>query len=347
MNCANHPDTGANVFCRTCGKPLCASCSRDVQGVVYCEQCLAERLKDVHPPQPTVYQQIMKQGAGLDVPPSPGPGPNPALAGILAGFFPFGVGAVYTGQYAKGLAHLVIFTLLVWGESVTHNGGINTILGLGIAFFYVYQIIDAVKSAHAIRQGLPAPDPFGLAGMFGAVDPVRPSSAAAPVAVGSTTAGFAPVTAQQATPNKIPTAAIILIALGVLFLIRPSGIFYLDHFDSDFFWPVILIGIGGWLAAVRLGYAGSRRLRSHRGWMAPVILITIGLLDLLEKIDDGLGWSKTWPILLLAIGVTKLLERNAAPTAPYAPYPPVGVSGTVPPVAPIVNEGNSGEVNRG
>jgi len=61
MNCANHPDTGANVFCRTCGKPLCASCSRDVQGVVYCEQCLAERLKDVHPPQPTVYQQIMKQ----------------------------------------------------------------------------------------------------------------------------------------------------------------------------------------------------------------------------------------------------------------------------------------------
>ena len=27
-----------------------------------------------------------------------GGGPNPTVAGILSGFFPFGVGAVYTGQ---------------------------------------------------------------------------------------------------------------------------------------------------------------------------------------------------------------------------------------------------------
>ncbi len=114
MNCANHPDVAVSQYCRSCGKPLCASCVRNVQGVAYCEQCLAERLGAVHPPQaasapyvaPAVY-------AGQPVAAS---GPNPALAGIL-GAIPFGVGAVYNGQYAKGLGHLVIFVLLVVGAS--------------------------------------------------------------------------------------------------------------------------------------------------------------------------------------------------------------------------------------
>ena len=45
MNCANHPDLAAIAYCRTCGKPLCASCTRDVKGVIYCENCLAARLE--------------------------------------------------------------------------------------------------------------------------------------------------------------------------------------------------------------------------------------------------------------------------------------------------------------
>ena len=44
MNCANHSNIAAVAFCRTCGKPLCAACTRDVRGVVYCEPCLAARL---------------------------------------------------------------------------------------------------------------------------------------------------------------------------------------------------------------------------------------------------------------------------------------------------------------
>ena len=28
MNCANHPDVEKVAFCRTCGKPLCANCTR-------------------------------------------------------------------------------------------------------------------------------------------------------------------------------------------------------------------------------------------------------------------------------------------------------------------------------
>ena len=44
MNCANHSDIAAVAFCRTCGKPLCQTCTRDVRGVIYCESCLAARL---------------------------------------------------------------------------------------------------------------------------------------------------------------------------------------------------------------------------------------------------------------------------------------------------------------
>ena len=131
MNCANHPSTPNVAFCRTCGKALCASCTRDVQGVIYCETCLAERLHGVQPPQ-TVYQQVMEQGAGLKVPPVafPGPGPNAALAGILS-IFP-GVGTVYCGQYVKGFAYMGIFVFLILGT--IHVSGLVFGLALGFAF---------------------------------------------------------------------------------------------------------------------------------------------------------------------------------------------------------------------
>src|SRR5207237_5152518 len=158
MNCATHNDIAAVAYCRTCGKPLCANCKRDVRGVIYCENCLAERLQGVQPP-PTPYQQVVDPS--VRVAPLPGSGPNPALAGVLAGFFPFGVGAVYTGQYAKGLAHLVIFTLLVLGAS-SGSEAMGTVFGLAIAGFYFYQIIDSVRTARAIQLGQPPPDPFGL-----------------------------------------------------------------------------------------------------------------------------------------------------------------------------------------
>src|SRR5581483_1512422 len=94
MNCANHTDVSAVAYCRTCGKPLCAKCTRDVRGVIYCENCLAACMESVQLPGmlvvPVYVQPTPSQG-----------GPNPALAGILAGFFLFGVGAVYTSQYAK------------------------------------------------------------------------------------------------------------------------------------------------------------------------------------------------------------------------------------------------------
>jgi hypothetical protein len=312
MNCANHPDIAAVAYCRTCGKPLCANCTRDVKGVIYCENCLADRLQGVQP-------AVLPPAAGFvsSGPAASGSGPNPTVAGILAGFFPFGVGAVYCGQYAKGLSHLVIFTMLVWGESVVDNAGINTILAFGIAFFYVWQIIDSVRTAKALQMGQPAPDPFGLAQAFGAAEPAAPGQPSQPAQ------GM-----EAAQTSKVPTAAVVLIGLGVLFLLQTAGVF---EFGWDRVWPFFLIGLGVWMFAVREGWVGSRRSPycrngRRRTLVGPVVLVTVGFLSLLESYD-GPRWHRTWPVLLLAIGITKLLESKTPPPPPMPPGP--GPMGTV------------------
>lgn len=291
-------------------------------------------------------------GATRPIPPPPvgsGSGPNPTVAGILAGFFPFGVGAVYTGQYAKGLAHLVILVLLVAGASASdhpHGEALGVICGLGIAFFYVYQIIDAVRSAKAIQAAQPVPDPFGLAATFGGGSKIETS--------------------------KIPAGAIVLILLGVLFLLHTMG---LTEFGLDRFWPVILIFIGGWMFARNWGLLGDQSCRTRqisssglsitmcqcarcrtRRIMGPAIVFTIGVLFLLDNLDVGnLGFHRTWPLILLVVGAVKLMQGSASteghvsflssnpPVAggPIPPVPPNPPSPPVPPVAP------TGEVNRG
>ena len=70
MNCATHSDTAAVAFCRTCGKPLCNQCTRDVRGVIYCEACLAARMEGTAPaagfvpPTQTVYPPSASFAAG-------------------------------------------------------------------------------------------------------------------------------------------------------------------------------------------------------------------------------------------------------------------------------------------
>jgi len=298
MNCANHTDVSAVAYCRTCGKPLCATCTRDVRGVIYCEHCLAARVEGTLPPAPGVPPTY--------VPPSPSSGPNPALAGIL-GAIPFGVGAIYNGQYAKGLAHLIIFSLLCVGANRAGDPW-DGIFGLAIAFFVVYQIIDAVRSARAIQAGLPAPDPFGLGQTFGAGEKVDTS--------------------------KIPIGAVVLILLGVLFLLRNVGLF---NFDFDRIWPVFLIGLGVWLFAQRWGLVGGSRARCMcdrcrmNGLMGPAVLVTIGTLSLLESVSS-FGWHRTWPILILVIGVVKLMQSNASSAGHVSRLEP---GGTVPPAPPV------------
>jgi Domain of unknown function (DUF5668)/B-box zinc finger len=159
MNCANHPDRERVAFCQDCGKPLCQECIRTIGTSVYCEESLAARLSGAGTPPPsagsypyTGSQSYTVPGA---IPPPPLPGePNPGLAALL-GFIP-GVGAMYNGQYAKGVVHLVVFAILV---SLADDHGV---FGIFIAGWVFYQVIEAHHTARARRDGTPLPNPFGL-----------------------------------------------------------------------------------------------------------------------------------------------------------------------------------------
>jgi TM2 domain-containing membrane protein YozV len=304
MNCANHPDVEKVAFCRTCGKPLCANCTRAVHGVIYCESCLAARLEGVQPNfAPPVAGFVATTPAGVPVPVA---GPNPALAGVLAGFFPFGVGAVYTGQYAKGLAHLVIFTLLILGAS-SGSEAMGVVCGLGIAGFYFYQIIDSVRSARAMQLGQAPPDPFGLGTTFSA--------------------------GERVDVSKVPVGALILIGLGVIFLLHTLDIW---DFSAHRIWPLVLIGIGGWLLVRRLGLVGEvppgfDRVRScKRGLMGPAVLLTLGFQFLLDSMGV-IRFGRTLPLLLVVIGLVKIFQSTAGPGPPAGP--PSAIPGGAPPYA--------------
>ena len=317
MNCANHPQNAVTAYCRTCGKPLCSNCTRQVMGVIYCENCLAERVSGTAP-APTQFQPA----PGYQGPIQPmSSGPNPALAGVLSGFFPFGVGAVYCGQYAKGLAHLIVFVLLIIGASNATNDTMGTVFGFGIAGFYFYQLIDSIKTAKAIQGGQPVPDPLGLANMFSPGGSTRPDFS-----------------------KGVPTGAVVLIGLGILFLLHNLNIWFLE---VDTLWPVILIGLGFWLF-VRRREAMERGDYRHRGMAGPAVLVTIGVLSLLQNLHErwwGVpGWGRTWPLILLVIGVLKLIERSEHGGNNYPPVPPAGTA--VPPAQQPPSEVNT-EVKNG
>lgn len=70
------------------------------------------------------------------------------------------------------------------------------------------------------------------------------------------------------------------------------------------------------------------RCRS-RGYMGPVVLITLGVLFLLSEFTQW-RFHQTWPILLIAIGVVKVLGSSAEMTGHVPPYVP-GLAGAPPP----------------
>jgi len=273
MNCANHTDVAAVAYCRTCGKALCANCTRDVQGTVYCESCLAARLNQPFTPGPGV-------GAAAAVPPQPFTGDaKPGLA-LFLGMIP-GVGAMYNGQFVKGIVHAMIFASCIF----LADHGLGPIGGIGVMIWWFYMVFDAYTTAKARLYGQPLPDPFGFNRMFGERDPHFVSHVAAQgevvgqhmeQAVNEAREKWAnrqaayppgvypaqpytqappPVVEEPEPPSGVPTSAFVLIGLGVLFLLSTLDVF---RFDMGRFWPVLLIGLGVWLLYKRSRNAATR-----------------------------------------------------------------------------------------
>jgi TM2 domain-containing membrane protein YozV len=272
MNCALHPEVPAAAYCRTCGKPVCENCKRDVQGVMYCEACIAARLHGTPSgPAAGARAAVIMRAEGA---------PNPVIATLL-GFIP-GVGAIYNGQFIKAFIHVMIFAVLVWA------GNQADAFGIVVAFFYFYMVVDAYKTAKAKELGLPLPDLLRLNSIFGieetaaAGTPVThavPAGYSAPNPPPATAAGtapaqsFAPATGEaQAVVDPVPPAApapppyaplpaienrapglpigaVVLIGLGVVFLLGNLGLFQFHWIGR--LWPLVLIAIGVWMFACR------------------------------------------------------------------------------------------------
>lgn len=281
MDCVNHSGANATAYCQQCGKPLCSTCSRaGTGGQVFCEPCFAT-WRGMQPP---AY-----------VPPPPGT-PNPGLAAVL-GLVP-GVGAMYNGQFIKGLVHLLIFAVLV---SASHE-----FYGFGwLVFGWIcYQVFEAYYTAKARRDGEPLPDPLGLneiGSLFNQGARSQPGpSAGAPWQTSAASnqqsnpvpeqtwdqssgqASYAPPDQAPYTPpfqpvpgpgtpgpgippipppvpppvplidwrRREPIGAIVLIALGLLFLAGRLDL--LSGRMFEFGWPVVLIALGVWLIVRRV-----------------------------------------------------------------------------------------------
>lgn len=143
MNCAVHTEVEAAGFCRNCGKSMCGACKREVQGALYCEECLA--------------RMVAKPAAAPE-------SANPALAAVL-GVVP-GLGAVYNGEYLKALMHVVIFGTLI---ALIDKGGAEAIfVPLFIAFLF-YMPIEAYRTAKAKLKG---EQPRDLLATLGSKQPI-------------------------------------------------------------------------------------------------------------------------------------------------------------------------------
>ena len=225
MNCYQHPETAAIAYCRSCGRPLCAVCQRLAEGTVFCPE---------HAPVVSGYAQTGQgafdasnpytQAAGTP-PIHTGFRTSPALAFIL-GWIP-GVGAIYNGQYLKGLVHAAIFGLLVSLGSNAGNAG-GPFFGMMTAAFVFYMAFEAYHTAKKRQMGVPV---------------TEWSSLAAP---------------QARISGRTPAGPIVLIAVGVLFLL--DTLHLIEFRDIARFWPVLLIVAGASMLYSRVtGLCAPRR----------------------------------------------------------------------------------------
>ncbi|MBL0159566.1 MAG: hypothetical protein IPP47_21020 [Bryobacterales bacterium] len=198
------------AYCRSCGKPLTEETVRMAQGTVYCEE---------HLPRPAQPQAAGSPYAASAAPSSglPNPGVSPGLA-FLLGLIP-GVGAIYNGQYAKGLVHVLILGMLISINSSDGVGELGPLFGLLTAVFWFYMAFEAYHTARK-RQAGEIVDEFSSL-----------------VQIKGEGGGF-------------PVLPVALISLGVVFLLNNLGVLRLRYIIQ--YWPVLLILAGGWMLYNRL-----------------------------------------------------------------------------------------------
>ncbi len=141
------------------------------------------------------------------------PPKSPALAGVLAICFPFGVGPLYNGQFKKAVMFFLIFSGLV---TLQTTGEGQPFLGLTLAAFIIYQIFDSIQTAKLINQ---------KAALSGTVPET---------------------TDMEEVPEAVKSGSIfwgiVLMVLGAVLIMANFDI--IDYGTLFDFWPLIIILIG-------------------------------------------------------------------------------------------------------
>jgi hypothetical protein len=142
---------------------------------------------------------------------------SPGLAFVL-GLIP-GVGAIYNGQYVKGLMHVVVTGILISIMSSGAVGGMEPLVGFMIAGWFFYMPFEAYHTATKRLRGEPVDE-------YSSLLPLR-----------SPRAGF-------------PVGPVVLIALGVVFLLDTLDIVRIYKLFR--YWPVFLIALGAYMLYARM-----------------------------------------------------------------------------------------------
>jgi hypothetical protein len=245
MNCANHPEAEVSAYCRSCGKALCVECRKDAAGTVYCADHVpvAEPEPVAAPATETPAAAAPAGPVSMSPPPSPPPPPfagspynsaalppggtpyvhptantpSPALAFIL-GFIP-GVGAIYNGQYAKGLVHAVVFGLIITILNSGHVGNFQPLFGIFLAIWVFYMAFEAHHTAAKRRSGERVDELSSLMNIPG-------------------------------NAGGVPVGPVVLIGLGVLMLLDTLDLISFERVSR--YWPLLLIVGGAYMLYVRV-----------------------------------------------------------------------------------------------
>jgi len=223
-------------YCRMCGKALEERDATASGGTLYCAEhaALAQAPAGVSAPDevsppllqqgpPPIYTAPPFPAASPYAPSQPPPLPradqnvSPLLAFIL-GFIP-GVGAVYNGQYAKGLLHVVIFGSIISILSSGAAEGFVPLFGLMISTFVFYMAFEAYHTAKKRRDGEMVDEFSGL---------VR----------------------ARGPRSRFPMAPVLLITFGILFLLDNLDLLKIGRLLR--YWPALLIVLGLYLLFERI-----------------------------------------------------------------------------------------------
>ncbi len=141
---------------------------------------------------------------------------SPFLACVLSTVMP-GLGQVYTGYYQRGFAHAIIVAILIAFLVSNNVVPLYPLAGIFLAFFLLYNIVDAGRRATLFNEI--------LAGRKGVE---LPKDLEMPAMGGSVAGGVA------------------LVAIGFILLVHTRFDVSLDWLAE--WWPIALIGFGAYLA---------------------------------------------------------------------------------------------------